>query len=349
MVPQKKQSEHGSSLGKFSEWSLDEFGFESTIDLEKAFCITNDSEGNLVNLDPRKPRIPTEICFEGVDENGRSLEIILTPKYPNLPNESYKLRRNRVLTIKQTKRDANVARTVEMKERNNTPAALESVKKEWNKLRSVTVWDESAWRDKRDIIKESHETGTTHHFAELFDICVEKGSELPLGDKNRKFKGRVVFRGNRVRDTSNEVAMFQELGSNPATMTASRMADVKGLVEGYVIQIADAENAYVQCDLRELQGLIPDYKPCWVSLPKHEWTKEWIEKLKEDPDFQPVCPLLRALYGHPDAGGIWERYCEKALKKLGFTEINNWPSCYRHEEEDLIMIVYVDDLVPVLS
>ena len=49
------------------------------------------------------------------------------------------------------------------------------------------------------------------HVGRIFDICVEKGSELPLGDPARKYKGRVVFQGNQVKDENWEVAMFQDL------------------------------------------------------------------------------------------------------------------------------------------
>eukprot|EP00972_Heterocapsa_arctica_P101389 14942994-Heterocapsa_arctica.AAC.1 len=56
-------------------------------------------------------------------------------------------------------------------------------------------------------------------------MCVEKNSELPAGHPKRKFKGRVVFQGNRVTNQNWEAAIFQDLGSCPATMEASRAAD----------------------------------------------------------------------------------------------------------------------------
>ena len=62
--------------------------------------------------------------------------------------------------------------------------------------------------------------GETYHFGRIFGICVEKGSELPLGDKGRKFKGRYVFKWNEVKDQNWEAAIFQELGSSPAATEA---------------------------------------------------------------------------------------------------------------------------------
>ena len=58
----------------------------------------------------------------------------------------------------------------------------------------------------------------------VFGICV-KGSELPEGDPGRKYKGRVVFRGNDVRDESHYLATFQDLGSAPAGMSSGKFLD----------------------------------------------------------------------------------------------------------------------------
>ena len=65
----------------------------------------------------------------------------------------------------------------------------------------------------------------------IFDICVEKNSELPESDPNRKFKGRVVFEGCHVKDEGNICwAIFSEITSCPATMEAGKAADAFGLL-----------------------------------------------------------------------------------------------------------------------
>ena len=56
-----------------------------------------------------------------------------------------------------------------------------------------------------------------------------------------------------------------------------------------------------------------------------------------------VVKLLRALYGHPDAGTFWEKHCDERLQQVGFNPIQNWPSCYVHNDLQLFLIVYVDD------
>ena len=137
-----------------------------------------------------------------------------------------------------------------------------------------------------------------------------------------------------------EAALFQDLGSAPATMEASKIADMWSCVPGHSMEQADAVQAYIQA---ELSGT-----PTWISLPEEAWTyappavKSWYEKNK-DKYRRPVFRLLRALYGHPDSGTFWEQHCDKSLRAVGFEPILNWPSCYVHPDLDLLLIVYVDD------
>ena len=59
------------------------------------------------------------------------------------------------------------------------------------------------------------------HIGSLHELCVEKGSELEPGNPARKFKGRVVFLGDRVKDEHGHVAVFEEMASSPAGLEAS--------------------------------------------------------------------------------------------------------------------------------
>ena len=99
-------------------------------------------------------------------------------------------------------------------------------------------------REWSDVAAETRKTGTKVHIGRVFDICVEKGSELPLGDPARKYKGRVVFQGNQAKDENWEVAMFQDHSSCPATMEAGKACDLFGSLDGHDIQQSDAEQAY---------------------------------------------------------------------------------------------------------
>ena len=57
----------------------------------------------------------------------------------------------------------------------------------------------------------------------------------------------------------------------------------------------------------------------------------------------PVCPLILALYGHPDAGAYWEAHCESHLKSVGFTPIDEWRSCFWHQKWKMFLVVYIDN------
>lgn len=146
------------------------------------------------------------------------------------------------------------------------------------------------------------------HIGPVFGLCHEKGHLLDVGDIRRYFKGRYVFQGNNVRDEWLNYVIFAELSSNPATMEASHSVDAYGAFPGHATEQADAEQAYVQADIDETNAVT------YVRIPKEFWPKSWIEQGFSDP----VIRLRKALYGHPDSGGLWERHCEAHLEKLGF-------------------------------
>jgi len=249
---------------------------------------------------------------------------------PKLPTER---RRRKAHREKVMKHDipfsALVARPVKRDEIKRTPAAQAALQKEWSKLRKAGCWDEKNVREWDDVMREARSKGKKAHNARLFEICVEKGSELPAGDPNRKFKGRVVLQGNHVKDEYYDHAIFAELSSCPSTMEAAKSGDAFGLLPGHVTEQCDAEQAYTQA---KIQGT-----ETWIEIPQHEWPESW-KGMK-----RPVCLLILALYGHPDAGGYWEKHCERHLLSVGFTQIEEWRSCYYHKKLKLFLTVYVDD------
>ena len=226
---------------------------------------------------------------------------------------------------------AVVARVVGPKEIESTPAAKEAMDREWKKLADKSCWLEKKVREYRDVAAEAKHKNVKAHFGKIFEICSVKGDELPDGHPQKKWKGRSVFQGNNVQDENHDHAIFAELGSSPASMEAGKIIDVFGSQPGYVKQQADGIAAYTQALFKGIET--------WVRLPRNRWPKEWSGY--EDP----VCPLRLALYGHPDSGGIWERYCTEQLESVGFTAVlpDIWHSVFYHAELDLLLVVYVDD------
>ena len=126
-------------------------------------------------------------------------------------------------------------------------------------------------------------------------------------------------------------------GSAPATMEAAKYCDAYGLLAGHDIMQADAEQAYVQA---ELKG-----PPTYVVLPEEAWPTDPTLRKKFEVLKQPVVRLRKALYGHPDAGIYWEKHCNNKVEEAGFVPMDNWPSCFFHPVTKLMCTVYVDDFL----
>ena len=94
------------------------------------------------------------------------------------------------------------------------------------------------------------------------NLCGE-GAELEDDDPRKKYKYRVVFQGNRVVDQNMDEAQFQDMGSAPATIEASRMCIMKGLFKGNSLGQADAMQAYIQARLGGTET--------WVEIPEEGW------------------------------------------------------------------------------
>ena len=93
-----------------------------------------------------------------------------------------------------------------------------AVEKEWDKLTQTPECQLTKVRNKREVIAEAREEGKTVHFASLMDLCHLKNSELE--PKFQKYKGRVVLRGDMVKDDLGSCAVFTEQGSSASQMTS---------------------------------------------------------------------------------------------------------------------------------
>ena len=226
---------------------------------------------------------------------------------------------------------AVVAKVLSPKEVSTNPAAQAALDKEWQKLVDKGCWVEKKVREYEAVASKAKKDNAKVHFGNIFEIGALKGAELKEGDPNRKYKGRSVFQGNKVVGENSDHALFAEMSSSPASMEAGKILDVFGSQPGYVIQQADAKQAYTQALFTGVAT--------WVRLPKNRWPKSW--KGMSDP----VVPLKLALYGHPDSGGIWEKHCETQLKKVGFEAVltDIWKSVFYHPVKKLLLVVYVDD------
>ena len=229
--------------------------------------------------------------------------------------------------------NAMVSRPVGRSEVENNPKAKASLIKEWNGHRESGVYDFKVVKEYDNVVKEAKDKGVEVHMARVHGICVEKNYQLKEEDPRRKYKGRGVLLGNKVKNQNWESAFFQDLGNSPASFEASRWADFYGCLPGHDVQLADAIQAYIQAKLTGPE--------CWVELPPEAWPSDVNIKGFR----RPVVRLVKALYGHPDAGTMWEQHCDTSCRSVGFKPVGEeWPSVYFHQELKLLLVVYVDDL-----
>ena len=97
--------------------------------------------------------------------------------------------------------------------------------KEWENLESKEVWNWDTLCEWDDVSSKARSKGEEIHFGYLFGFIVVKGDEYPKGDPRRRWKYRVVFQGNEVKDQDWNVALFQDMATAPATLEASRIAN----------------------------------------------------------------------------------------------------------------------------
>ena len=71
----------------------------------------------------------------------------------------------------------------------------------------------------------------------------------------KKYKGRVVLRGDIVKDNSGSYAVFTEQGSSASQMTAAKIMDIIFRLPGCDGQAADAISAYTQVKMEDAHKL----------------------------------------------------------------------------------------------
>ena len=180
--------------------------------------------------------------------------------------------------------------------------------KELARLRAIPVWRE-------DLVEEWSEVRRKDPKAmvgRIFAIMGEKHSELagvaPTVDATAvsSYKCRAVFGGNNIQVSDKTPAheLFTEVSGPPAAMATARIAQGLAAATGAVASLADAEQAFVQC---RIDG--PGRPKTWARLPKDWWPQSWIDKSIYDP----VCPMERALYGHPESGPLWDKHLANIL------------------------------------
>ena len=223
-----------------------------------------------------------------------------------------------------------VHKLLDRKEMRSCQEALDAVRAEADGLLSEGTWLTGTVTEFSDLVAKARADGKTIYIGDIMPICSIKHWETPA---LRKYKGRIVFRGDCVKDQDGAAAVFQELSASPTTIHSANSNIAYGCIPGNKSTQADAIRAYVQSFLKSKHET-------WARIPPELWPKEWRGKYS-----RPTCKLVKALYGHPESGGHWERHLTDAIKAIGGKPVPNHPSSFWFEESKLLLTVYVDDLL----
>ena len=144
------------------------------------------------------------------------------------------------------------------------PAAKAAVDQEWEKLKKISAWNLTKVKSKSEVIDEARTSGVTFHFAPLMDTCHLKNAELET--KHQKYKGRVVLRGDIVKNDSGSYAVFTEQGSSASQMTAAKTMDIISRLPGWNGQAADAVSACTQVKMEDAHKVLKIQK---IGMSRH--------------------------------------------------------------------------------
>ena len=213
--------------------------------------------------------------------------------------------------------------------------------KEWKKLETIPDWQLDKVKSKKEVILEAQRDKKESPIWYV-DGHMSLSKSAELEPKLQKWQGRVVIRGDIVRDDSGVCAVFTEQGSSASHMTAAKVMDVFARLPDCDGHAADAVSVYTQVKNRRRSEIVlkipkSECPDLWICLPRHKWPKSWSDI--EDPEV----PLERNLYGHPLAGLLWERQFEEVLLELGWEKGPNWECPYVRRNQGLSLSVYVDD------
>ena len=112
----------------------------------------------------------------------------------------------------------------------------------------------------KKVIDEVRNKNRKFQFESLMDLCYLKNSELE--PQYQKYKGRVVFRSDIVKDDSGSYAVFTEQGSSESQITTAKVMDIISRLSGSAGQAADAVSVYTQVKMEDA--------PTLLKIPKSE-------------------------------------------------------------------------------
>eukprot|EP00435_Cladocopium_sp_Y103_P056347 s1336_g19.t1 len=164
---------------------------------------------------------------------------------------------------------------------------VQAVLKEAQGLRDNGTWDDESVIPVTELRRKARQKGEKMKIAEVLTLCGIKHHEM--SPEHHRYKGRIVYRGDAIRDEHHQYVLFEDTATTPTALAALNLTLWFGCMT--TLYCADCIQAYLHCDLDD---------KTWVILPYELWLDAW--KQKYDKDTKLAVRLIRSLYGHPQAG-----------------------------------------------
>ena len=194
-----------------------------------------------------------------------------------------------------------VARLVPKDEVRKNPKANSALDKEWENLRTKGVWDESRVRECKSIVDEARKNNETVHFCWILKPVTKKVPNFLQTTFDESSRDALSFRETTFVIKIQIMRCLQSLV--PAQHRWKLQNSLMRLVHNLDFQ--KLRQAYIQALFTGV--------PAWLSLLRNRWPEHWSKEF-----WQPMVPLVLALHGHPDSGGIWENHLNPSSGKEGW-------------------------------
>ena len=132
--------------------------------------------------------------------------------------------------------------------------------KEAKGLRDNGRWDDDTVTTLPKLRAEARAKGKKLRVAEILTLCGIKHAELDVAQQ--RFKGRVVYRRDKVLDENHQLVVFSETSNNPTALTVLNACLWFGCLPDHGVSCSDAIQAYLQSELQE---------ETYVVLPRELW------------------------------------------------------------------------------
>jgi len=143
-------------------------------------------------------------------------------------------------------------------------------------------------------------------------------------DGSRRFKARLVIKGYQQTDIGETYAPV-------AKLVSLRMIIALAASNGWELDHMDVVTAFLNPPVKD---------DIYMLLPEGI---EWLDPSK--PACSTVCRLNKALYGLKEAPRLWYQHIDEFILSIGFRKSVNDPNVYLSLDHQLILLLYVDDLL----